>query len=1099
MSDHRCPLLSMRRPFVAILALAVGVAAPSAGAQRASRAAAASPATYDPAVYRDGARTNRAFKALRWRLIGPYRGGRAVAVAGDPTRPLVFYFGAVNGGVWKTTNAGASWENLTDGKSDISSVGAIALAPSDPNVIYVGTGEAQPREDLTYGTGVYRSTDGGRTWQHLGLADTYQVSQIRIDPRDPDRAYVSAMGHAFGPNAERGVYRTVDGGKTWKRVLFLNDSTGAADLSMDPGNPRILYASMWKFQRTPWLMDGGAGRSGLWKTVDGGDTWTELTWNPGMPKGPIGRIGMSVSPANSQRIYASVEAKDSLGGIFRSDDGGATWQRTNGDQTFAIRPWYYSGVTADPTNANVVYVMNLQVHRSIDGGKTFTRVRVPHGDTHEMWIDPKDGNRLINANDGGATVSLDYGATWSSELNQPTAQFYHVIADDQFPYRVYGAQQDNSTVSIASRSDHGTITERDWWSVAGCENAHIAIDPRNPDITYGGCYMGQLTRRDRRTNQAKDISVGLMNYDGWAVADVPHRFQWTFPVVISPHDPKNLYVTSQFVWRSRTEGQSWEQISPDLTVHDPKTMVRSGGPITGDMTGTEWYATIYAFAESPRQAGVFWAGSDDGLVHVSRDNGATWQNVTPPFPGKFSRVTVIDPSPHAVGTAYLAATRYQQDDFRPLFYRTSDFGKTWALITEGIPVGAYARSIREDPVRRGLLYAGTEIGVYVSFDDGGHWEPLQLNLPRSSVRDLRVHGNDLLAATHGRAFWVLDDVSSLRQLADSVTTKSTFLFQPAPAVRFGGGRGRRSGSDGENPPAGAYVDFWLRERSAAVVTLQFLDAAGVPIRSYTSDEAPKPDSTGSPAADSAARVARAEHDADSLAYQASDSVVRARAGSNRFVWDLRYPGARTGPGAMLDEGSPDGPLAVPGRYAVRLIVGKDTLSRTFDVIPDPRLATTPDEYRAQFALVQNTVARISSLVDGVVRIQDVQGQLDERTAQAKGQAFADRVKDASKTLRGQFEGVRADIYEVYSKVDQVTENYPVKLYQQFLSLNLQLQSADAGPTEQEGVIYGDLTGKLTIQLERLRKIEEQQLTTFNQLMKQLGLPEVYARPKPPAM
>ena len=1085
-------LLVSRAPIVGVAALVL-CASPVA-AQRPSRAAPP-PATYDAAVYTDGARTSNAFKSMRWRLIGPYRGGRAVAVTGDPTKPLVFYFGAVNGGVWKTTNAGASWANITDGKSDISSVGAIAVAASDPNVIYVGTGEAQPREDLTYGTGVYRSTDGGRSWQHLGLADSYQVSQIRIDPRDPDRVFVSAVGHAFGPNAERGVFRTTDGGKTWKKVLFLNDSTGAADLSMDQTNSRILYASMWKFQRTPWGMDEGGGRSGLWKTTDGGDTWTELTWNPGMPKGPIGKIGVSVSPANGQRVYASVEARDSLGGIFRSDDGGATWQRTNGDQLFAIRPFYYSAVTADPTNENVVYVMNLQVHRSIDGGKTFARVRVPHGDTHQMWVDPKDGHRLINANDGGATVSLDYGATWSSIYNQPTSQFYHVITDRQFPYRVYGAQQDNSTVSIASRSDQGAITERDWWPVAGCENAHIAIDPRNPDITYGGCYMGQLTRHDRRTNQGKDISVWLMNYDGWAVADVPYRFQWTFPVLLSPHDPKTLYVTSQFVWRSRTEGNSWEKISPDLTLHDPKTMVRSGGPVTGDMTGTEWYATIYAFAESPRQAGVFWAGSDDGLVHVSRDHGATWQNVTPPFPGKYSRVTEIEPSPHAAGTAYLAATRYQQDDFRPLFYKTSDFGKTWTLITDGIPVGAYSRSIREDPVRRGLLYAATEVGVFVSFDDGARWETLQLNLPRVSVRDLRVHGNDLIVATHGRSFWAIDNVSPLRQLADSVTTKPTFLFQPAPAVRFGAGRSRRSGSEGENPYAGAYIDFWLREKPAGKVSLDVLDGTGALIRTFTNDEVPKPDSTGSPAADSAARAARAARDADSLASHPADSVVHARAGANRFVWNLKYPGARTVPNAILDEGFPDGPAAVPGTYAVRLIAGKDTLTKSFEVIPDPRLATTADEYRQQFTLAQNVVTRLTALTDGVLRIQDIQGQLDQRTTQAKGQGFADQVKEASKAMRTRFEGVRAELYEVYTRADQATLNYPVKLYQQYLSLNYQVQSADAAPPEQHGAIFQDLTARLTVQLDLLRKLEDTELVTFNQLMRQLGLPEVYVAKK----
>ena len=1085
-----------RAILVPCLALGALLLPPSAGAQRATRPAATSAGTvYDPTVYTNGARTNRAFKSLRWRLVGPFRGGRSVAVTGDPTRPLVFYFGAVNGGVWKTTNAGASWTNITDGVSDISSVGAITVAPSDPNVIWVGTGEGQPREDVTYGTGVYRSTDGGKSWTSLGLPDARQITAIRVDGKDPDRAWVASLGHAFGPNSERGVFRTTDGGATWKKVLFLNDSTGAADLSIDPTNPRILFASMWKFQRTPWGMDAGSGRSGLWKTTDGGDTWTELSFNPGMPRAMIGKIGVSVSAANPQRVYANIEAADSSGGIFRSDDGGATWQRTNSDQKFVIRPFYYTSVTADPTNADVVYVMNLQVHRSIDGGRTFGMVRVPHGDTHQMWVSPSDGNRLINANDGGATVSLDRGATWSSIHNQPTSQFYHVQVDTQFPYRIYGAQQDNSTVTIASRSDNGAITERDWWPVAGCENAHIAVDPRNHDVTYGGCYMGNLTRYDKRTGQARDISVWLRNYDGWAVKDVPQRFQWTFPVMLSRHDPQALYVTSQYVWRSRNEGQGWERISPDLTLHDPKTMQRSGGPVSGDMTGTEWYATIYAFNESPRQAGVFWAGSDDGLVHVSRDNGASWQNVTPPMMAPFTRVTEIEPSPHATGTAYVSATRYQLDDYRPLFYKTTDFGRTWTVITDGIPVGAYSRSLREDPVRRGLLYAGTEVGVFVSFNDGARWEPLQLNLPRSAVRDLRVAGNDLVIATHGRSFWSLDDLSPLRQWADSVGGRAVHLFQPAPAIRFAGGSGRRGGALGENPPAGAYVDFWLRDKPTAAVTLQFLEAGGAVVRTFTSEPA-RPDSGLHPAADSAAKLARAAQDADSLAYYPADSVVRARAGANRFVWNLRYPGARTMPGAIVDDGAIEGPVAVPGRYVARLIVGKDTLSRNFEVVPDPRLKTTPAEYREQFVLAKRVADRLTALTEGVLRIQDIQAQLDQRAGQAAGSAFADRVKDQGKALRAKMEAVRAELYEVYTKADQATLNYPIKLYQMWVTLNGQVTDADTRPTDQQGAIFVDLSQKLDVQLNTQAALEANDLARFNALMKETGLPEVYAARKP---
>jgi len=1058
--------------------------------ERATPPAILNPA-YDSSLYTNPNATSSRFKALKWRLVGPFRGGRAVAVAGDPSRPLVFYFGAVNGGVWKTTNGGQTWRNVTDGRSDISSVGAIAVAQSDPNVIYVGTGESQPREDLTYGTGVYRSTDGGETWRHLGLTDTQQIGDVVIDPRDPDRVYVAAIGHAFGPNAERGVFRTTDGGRSWKKVLFLNDSTGGMDLTIDPSNPRILFASMWKFQRMPWGMNAGGGRSGLWKTTDGGDTWKEVSFNPGIPAKPLGKIGVAISPANPRRVYASIEAPDSAGGIFRSDDGGDTWQRTSDDQKWSVRPWYYSAVTADPTDENTVYVMNLQVWRSVDGGKTFSMVRVPHGDTHIMWIDPKDSRRLINGNDGGATISYDYGATWSTIYNQPTAQFYHVTTDNQWPYRIYGAQQDNSTVSIASRSDDGQIGERDYFPVAGCENATIAVDPRNPNVTYGGCYTGFLSRVDRSIRQERDISLWMANYDGLPASAVPFRFQWTYPVLISAHDPSTLYVTSQYVHRSTDEGASWTQISPDLTVHDSATLGRSGGPIHGDMTGTEWYATIYAFAESPVTKGVLWAGSDDGLVHVSRDGGGRWANVTPKAFGKFTRTAVIEASHYDAGTAYLAANRYQQDDFKPYLWKTTDYGQTWTAINTGIPTGAYTRSIREDPVRRGLLYAGTESGVYMSFDDGARWEPLQLNLPRASVRDLRVHGNDLIAATHGRAFWAIDDISLLRQLADSVTTRAAFVFQPAQAVRWVSGGGP-SLTAGQNPKGGATIDYYFRTTPTGPVTLEFRDGAGKVIRSYTSDSVPK-DSIKT-AADSIARQAR-ESMRDSVVYEPADSIVSARAGTNRFVWNLRYPGAKQLKNTLLDEGTLDGPVAPPGNYTVRLIVAKDTLSRQFAVVADPRVTTPTAELVRQFALATNVRDRISDVVDGATRIEDIQSQLDQRVSQSKGQAYASRVSDAVKPLRAKLEAIRAELYEVGCHVDQCSLDQPMKLYNMLITMNSQVQTGDYGPTKQHGEMFADFSGKVGDQLKKLQAVEDADLVAINKLLTELQLPVVYVPPK----
>ena len=1048
---------------------------------------------YDPSVYSSPTGTSNRFKALRWRNVGPFRGGRAVAVAGDPTKPLVFYFGAANGGVWKTTNAGQTWFNLTDGKSDISSVGAVTVAPSDPNVIYVGTGESQPREDLTYGTGVYRSTDGGQSWQHLGLSETHQVARIAVDPANPDRAFVAALGHAFGPNAERGVFRTLDGGKSWKRVLFVDDSTGATDLSMDPTNPRILFASMWKFQRTPWGMDAGGGRSGLWKSTDGGDTWKELTFNPGIPRKTLGKIGVSVSPAMPSRIYASIEAPDSSGGIFRSDDAGATWQLTSGDQRFSVRAFYYSAITADPVDPNTVYVMNLQVWRSVDGGHDWEMVRVPHGDTHIMWVDPKDPKRLINGNDGGGTVSLDGGATWSSEDNQPTAQFYHVTTDNQFPYRIYGAQQDNSTVSIASRSDDGRIGIRDFFSVAGCENAHIAVDPRNPAVTYGGCYTGMLNRYDSRNRQVRDIAVWLSNYDGMAAALVPFRFQWTFPVLLSPHDPNVLYVASQFVHRSTTEGASWEKISPDLTLHEPKTLARSGGPIHGDMTGTEWYATIYALAESPKTKGLLWAGSDDGLIHIRQGESGTWENVTPKAYGKYTRTAVIEPSRFDAGTAYIAATRYQLDDFAPYLWKTTDYGKTWSAISAGIPTGAYTRTIREDPVRRGLLYAGTEAGVYVSFDDGGHWESLQLNLPRASVRDLTIHGNDLIAATHGRAFWMIDDIASLRQLADSVTARKAFLFQPSPALRWYGGSGR-SLTDGENPASGASVDYWLKETPKTKIALEFLDGTGTVIRSYAGD-APVPDTLKTTHDSIGARARKAMR--DSVVYSPADSLLSTRSGSQRFVWAMRYPEAKSLKNTVVDEGTLYGPLVPPGQYAVRLIVDADTLTRRFEIVPDPRTTSTTADLAAQTQAALRVRDRLNALVEAAQQVEDIQGQLDQRAGMAKSQpeAQAKRVTDAATALRKKFEEIRAELFEVGCHADQCTLDQPIKLYNMLITLNAQIQTGDYRPSKQLGEVSDDLSGKLDGQIRKLRVLEDSELKAMNDLLKELGLPEVFV-PKP---
>jgi photosystem II stability/assembly factor-like uncharacterized protein len=1082
-----------------------------------------------PRTAADSAATRSAFPSLRWRNIGPFRGGRSVAVAGSYVDRQVFYFGAVDGGVWKTTNGGQTWQNISDFRvvtagpdrsapparscgmtpcDEIASVGAIAVAPSDPNVIWVGTGENGLREDLTYGTGIYRSTDGGETWEHKGLNDSQQIGAIRVSPTDPDVAYVAAIGHAFGHNRTRGVYRTTDGGTTWKQLLFVDDSTGAIDIDIDPTNSRILYAAMWHMRRFPWGMQSGGGNSGLYKSIDGGDTWTDISANEGLPHTALGRIGVAVSPANPRRVYATVEAPDSAGvprgGIFRSDDAGKTWTRTSGDQRWQVRAWYYSTITADPQDENTVYVNNLGTWKSIDGGKSWTRLRVPHGDTHLLWIDPKDPQRMIHANDGGATVSFDGGATWSPEDNQPTAQFYHVITDDRFPYRVYGAQQDNTTVSIASRSDNGVITRQDWYPAAGGESAYIAVDPKDPDITYGGGYMGEIWRQDKHTNRESNVAVWLDNYDGWAAKDVPYRFAWTFPLFFSQHDSTTLYTAAQYLFRSTNGGQSWTKISPDLSRADPRTLQRSGGPIHGDMTGTEWYAMAFAVAESPLQKGLIWAGSDDGLVHLTRDGGTTWDDVTPKGLGPFTKMSIVEPGRFDAGTAYIAANRYQQDDFAPYLLKTHDYGRTWTRIDAGIPLGAYARVIREDPVRRGLLYAGTETGVYVSFDDGAHWQSLQLNLPRVSVRDLVVKDNDLVAATHGRAFWILDDVSPLRQLTDSVRAASAHLFAPAVAVRFQAGRSRPSLTAGQNPFNGVYVDYWLKQKPVGQVKLEFMDGNNKVIRTFTSeeDETPTRDTTriAYTASDSMKAFTaydttgqssqRKRIEGDSVSYEPADSVVQARAGLNRFVWNLRAPGVREIKDIVNDEGVTDGPMVVPGRYTVRLTANGRTLSQPFTVMDDPRVHATPVELAASYDLASRTVAKINDITDAVERIGKLQSQLSAASSNAKGAPYAKRVDSAATSLKGRLEAIRAQLADVHSEADQITLHYPVRPYNQLLNVNRMAQSFERGPTEQAGKIYQSLAGQVDALIAREHQIESSDIQAFNTMLRELNVPAI---------
>ncbi|HKV43307.1 MAG TPA: glycosyl hydrolase, partial [bacterium] len=721
-------------------------------------------------------------KSLRWRLVGPFRGGRVVAVAGDPERAQVFYFGSTGGGVWRTDDGGWTWANISDGFLATASVGALAVSPSDPNVIYVGMGESCIRGNVAHGDGVYRSSDGGKTWRNVGLADTRHIARIRVHPRDHNLVYVAAFGHVYGPNPERGVHRSADGGRTWQRILFRHDRAGACDLSMDVTNPRIMYAAIWEAHRTPWGLSSGGPGSGLFKTTDGGETWTELTDAPTLPRGILGRIGVAVSPARSDRVWAIVEAEE--GGIFRSDDGGATWMCVNSDREPRQRPFYFSHIFADPTDAETIYIGNLDLWKSVDAGRTFARKSLPHGDHHDLWIDPRNPQRMINGSDGGASISLNGGDSWSTIYNQPTAEMYHITTDSRFPYRIYGAQQDNTTICLPSWSSDGAITSSTYYDVGASESGYIAVRPDDPDIVYGGIFEGMLTRYDHRNGEVRDITVWPENPAGYGAESLKYRFQWTFPIVISPHDPRILYATGNRVFRTANEGASWDVISPDLTRNDRSKLVPSGGPVTRDNVGTEYYCTIFAFAESPLQAGVLWAGSDDGLIHCSRDGGTTWQNATPVSLPEWALISIIEPSPHDPGTAYVAATRYKLDDLHPYLLKTHDYGKTWHPIVRGIPEDLVTRAIREDPARRGLLYAGTERGVFFTLDDGAQWHPLQNNLPVVPIHDLVVKDDDLVVATHGRSFWILDDLSPLRQITEEIARAGVHLFRPRAATRL---------------------------------------------------------------------------------------------------------------------------------------------------------------------------------------------------------------------------------------------------------------------------------------------------------------------------
>ena len=1046
---------------------------------------------------------------MSYRLVGPFRGGRAVAVTGVVGQDNVYYFGSVAGGVWKTTDGGLNWRPVFDKQKGASpAIGAIAVAASDPNIVYVGTGEACIRGNVVGGNGVYKSVDAGKTWSFAGLKDTHAIGRLIVHPRNPDVAFVAALGHPFADNEERGIFRTRDGGKSWEKVLYKDAKSGGIDITFDPGNPNILFAALWQVKRTPWSMESGGPDSGLYRSADGGTTWKEVKGH-GMPEGIKGRIGVTVSGADANRVWAVVEAEK--GGIYRSDDGGESWQLLTDDHRFRQRAWYYSHIFADPKSADTVYILNTSAYRSNDGGKTFASLRAPHGDNHGLWIDPSNAKRMINGNDGGATISTDGGQSWTTLYNQPTAQFYHVTTDNRFPYYIYGAQQDNSTVGIASASAGGAIDRADWYDVGGGESGYIAPDPTDPETVYAGSYGGEITRYDHRTGERLAVNPWPVNPIGWAAADVKHRFQWTEPIVFSPHDPKTLYFAGEVLFKTTDGGMSWSVISPDLTRNDKQKQQASGGPLTKDNTGVEVYDTIFSVVESPVQKDLIWAGTDDGLVHITRNGGQHWENVTPKAMPEWGTVSMIEASPVDAGTAYIAVERHKLDDATPYAFKTNDFGKTWTGIANGLPADSYVHAVRVDPTRPGLLFAGTEGGVSVSFDDGAHWQSLQLNLPPAPVNDLVIRNTDLVIATHGRSFWVLDDISPIRQYHGAVAQEDAHLFTPAPANHtvfrgsfFGGGPGT-----GKNPPAGAVIDYWLKtalksapenkkaeeagagtaaasdkkdaaapeekskEAKAPKITLDILDSSGKVVRHFPKERDKQGD---------------VDDDEDSGGRDAGSGKLPAEAGLNRFVWDLNYEGAREVPQAPLWGGSTQGPEALPGTYQVRLTVLGKSYTAPLRIAADPRIHVTQADLQNQFDLLIKIRDKVTETDDAINQIRDLREQVHTIDKRLKGDPRGKAVADSGKALDKKMTEVEEALIQTKAKSGQDVLNFPIRLNNQLVALGGVVKSATSAPTRQSLEVFDTLAKSVDEQLAKWKAIVTGDVKAYDDVVKQQEVP-----------
>ena len=995
------------------------------------------------------------YESLKYRSLGPHRGGRSAAVTGVPGNPNLFYFGATGGGVWKTEDGGQSYENISDGYFG-GSIGSVAVSKSDQNVIYVGGGEVTLRGNVSSGYGIWKSVDAGKTWNFSGLPKSRHVPRIVIDPNNHNIVYAAVLGNIYKPTSDRGVYKSKDGGKTWKKVLFSNNHSGAVELVMDPSNSRTLYAATWRVNRTPYSLNSGGEGSALWKSVDQGENWTKISINEGFAEGTLGIIGVTVSPVNTQRVWAIVENQEK-GGIYRSEDGGSTWSHINDSRALRQRAWYYSKIYADTQDEDIVYVMNVSYHKSKDGGKTFKSNNAPHGDHHDLWIAPEDNQRMIIADDGGAQISFNGGETWTTYHNQPTAQFYRVTTDNSFPFRIYVAQQDNSTLRVNYRSSGGGISEDDWEPTAGGESAHLAIDPLDNDIVYGGSYGGYLTRVNHKTNSERGINVWPDNPMGYGAEGMKYRFQWNFPIHFSKHDPKKLYTFSNHVHVSEDEGQSWEIISPDLTRNDPEKLKSSGGPITQDNTGVEYYCTIFAANESSIKEGLMWVGSDDGLIHLTKDGGNNWENVTRSNMPKWLMINSIEPSPFDPAVCYVAGTLYKTGDFKPYLYKTSDYGKTWSIITNGIKSEHFTRVLRADPEKKGILYAGTESGMYISFDDGNSWNSFQLNLPIVPITDLTIKENSLIVATQGRSIWALDDLTVLHQIDQNTVNKEINLFKPKTSYRTRGRGGKETLTEGTNLPNGVIVHFNVKNFSPDKdeLSLHFKEQDGTIIKTYKSND--------------------------------ENDKLEIKSGGNTFVWNTLYEGAEILDSMIFWSASFSGAKAVPGKYKVVLEKNGESQEHDFEILPDPRSEVSISQMRLQFDFVNKVNATVDKAHKAIKNIRQIRKKLEEFNSNfSENESVINLVKKA-KQLNSSLTEIEKALYQTKNRSRQDPLNFPIKLTNKLGHLNSLVTSNDFPPTNQDELVRKELTAEVEKHILKYQKLISQDLKYFNEEFASLNL------------